>query len=190
MRKVLLSAVACFYLTSCASVSRVKSLEARMSSVEQGLTAQGSRIEAVDALSRGTSTKLAVLEGKTSSIETRVGELERYISWSGRFDVAVEPDQKWHVLYANSTGESQRLRMRKAQGAGTSSVRVGVISRIADDAGGDIPTGVTPPPWDMSGVGSQRWLRLGCGQEVSGKAEGTPARFEILVTRDANPVKC
>lgn len=211
MKRALLTAATCLCLTSCASVPRVKRLEARMTSVEQSLAAQGSRVDGLDASLRDTTVRLTTVESGTTSNEGRIGTLEqgvsallenetvlarrvtaleRYISWSGRFVVTIEPDQKWHVLYANSTGESQKVRVRKTQGEGASSIRVGVISRIASEDAGGIATGVTPPSWDMSGVGSQRWLRLGCGQELSVKAEDSSARFEILVSRDLNPVKC
>jgi hypothetical protein len=179
-----------------------------MASVEQGIAAQRSR---ADASFRDTNARLVTVEGRTISNEgqieilkrgidalqenetvltRRVTALEKYVSWSGRFVVTIEPDHNWHVLYANSTGESQKVRVRKTQGAGSSGLKVAIISRIGSEDAGGIVTGITPPSWDISGVGAQRWLRLGCGQELSGKAEDNSASFEVLVSRDINPVRC
>lgn len=211
MMRVILAVASGLSLTSCASVERVKKLETRVVMTETGLAAQGYRLNGINTSLRNMNDNMTRLEGRVSISEGRVGvletgaaalrasdavlsrrvtALERYISWSGRFTVTIDPSQHWQVLYANSTGESQKLRLRRTSGAGPVRVRIGEISRIAEGDPGGISTGVAPPVWDITGTGSQRWLRLGCGQELSGQAETGPASLEILVSRDPNPVKC
>lgn len=209
-------AVSSLMLHSCASVSRVKHLEDRMSSSEARLESLHVRLAAAEASavisdqrmaaagerSQSSERKIAALQVETvridenvSKLSRRVGAIESVIDWTGRFRVTVPNGGGWHTLYANSTGQSQRLRIRRISHSGEAQVRIGEMSRTAvtitpEVADSGITAGVTPPSWDMSSKGSQRWNRIGCGQELSGRAPLLEAQFEILVTADPQPIRC
>jgi hypothetical protein len=203
-------------LESCASVGRVKQLETRMDSseartetlhtrllaAEASAAAAGQRVNGIEQRTEISETKIAALEDtairigdSVTQINGRVGAIEKVMNWSGKFRVTILSDGSWHSIYANSTAQSQRLRIRRISQSGEAQVRIGEISRSAGSTapqGADlgITTGVIPPSWDMSSEGSQRWHRIGCGQEISGRAPLLAAKFEVLVTADPQPVRC
>lgn len=184
------------------SEARTETLHTRILDAEGFAATASQRVDGIELRTKDSEAKILALEATATRIEDsvtrldqRVVALERVLNWSGKFRVSVPPDGIWRSLYANSTGQSQRMRIRRISQSGEAQVRIGEISRIAGavvQPGSDpgITTGVTPPSWDMSSEGAQRWQRIGCGQELSGRAATVMAQFEVLVTADPQPVRC
>ena len=209
-------ALASIMLESCASIGKVKQLETRMDSSDARIETFHTRLLAAEASAAMASQRVTGIERRTEISEAkiagleetairigdsvtrvngRVGAIEMVMNWSGKFRVTILSDGSWHSIYANSTAQSQRLRIRRISQSGEAQVRIGDISRSPESTGRQgtdlgITTGVIPPSWDMSNEGSQRWHRIGCGQELTGRAPLLAAQFEVLVTADPQPVKC
>jgi len=203
MRYIL--APALLALTSCAtsgSVRRLESndkrLEARIEAIEQNQSAQKvvnditkAQLADLNEKNRMLIIRDADLLRADITIARRISAVEQQITWAGRFRVTVPSGDQWITMYANGTGISQRVRLRKVSGEGMSQVRIVEISRAGSSGSADdIPTGPTPATWDMSGVGSEKWIRLGCGRELQASSPSTSSAFELLVTKDESPVSC
>lgn len=205
--------MATFLLAGCASVERVDSLEGRVEALRvnlQNLQAKHTELAVtqsgiaarLDAADTALEQILAVLAGDlrnlrsdASNMDVRLSNVEAVITWRGRLKVSVAGDVGWQVIYANSTGRSQMLRIRRVEPASTSTkLHVSEIQRLPKliipgvdtEAAGEI----SPPEWDLSAIGAVRSQRLACGREIAAMSIGGKATLDILVTEDPNPVVC
>jgi hypothetical protein len=100
-----------------------------------------------------------------------------------RLDVSVRAAGGWQSLYANREDRSQKVRIRRASSGAPARIR------LAPTGADESPDGPPQPTWELSGKGSEKWLRIGCGQEISARAEDG-ADFEVLVRADKEPDLC
>jgi regulator of replication initiation timing len=100
-----------------------------------------------------------------------------------RLSASVRAADGWQSLYANREDRSQKVRIRRASAGAPARIR------LAATGAGEAPDGPPHPTWDLSGKGAEKWLRIGCGQEISARAEDE-ADFEVLVRADQQPDLC
>jgi hypothetical protein len=210
----LAAALALGAVGGCASVGRVEVLEAEVA----GLQDEIARLEEKDqqltsALSKTAArledttlvasekhsvlaTELTKVRSSTNGMEVRLRNVEGIIEWRGRLAVSVAGDQGWQVIYANSTGRSQMLRIRRVAPASDSTrIRIMEIPKLpklvvsgteqAENAGA-----IAVPEWDLSAIGAVRSQRLACGREISAMSTNGLASFDILILEDPHPILC
>jgi hypothetical protein len=201
-------------LVGCASVKRVTALEQHVSTLRVELTQLTAEQEQLASHLTETATQLekadALLNDKTSALiadlkdlrsdasdmDVRLRNVEAVINWRGRLKVTVAGDQGWQVIYANSTGRSQMLRIRRtAPASAGTKLRITEIQRLPKliipgaAEPGEGPE-IVPPEWDLSAVGAERSQRLACGREISATSIKGDASFDVLVLEDPKPVLC
>lgn len=128
---------------------------------------------------------LAGHDASLAKLDARVGRLEKVVDWTGRFTATIAGGGSWQLIYANSSGYSQKVRIRRVTAPSPAQIRIQAVSR---GAGSILSPGATPASWDFSGAGAQRWQRLACGQEIVAQSEGVAVTFEVLV--EADPLPC
>lgn len=99
-----------------------------------------------------------------------------------RLTVSVTSAEAWKPLYTNREGYSQKVRVKRVSAGAPSRIRLAPVG-VAET-----PDGPPQPTWDLSWAGAEKWLRIGCGQEISARADD--AEFEVLVRQDREPQSC
>jgi acyl-CoA dehydrogenase len=61
--------------------------------------------------------------------------------------------------------------------------------RLAPAGTVETPGGSPQPTWDLPEAGAEKWLRIGCGQEISARA-ADETEFAVLVREDPQPDSC
>jgi hypothetical protein len=99
-----------------------------------------------------------------------------------RLNVHAASAQTWQTLYTNREGQSQKVRIRRQSGGPPARIRLALAGAVESE------TGPPHPKWDLNEADAEKWLRIGCGQEISARADNTD--FEVLVRRDPKPEIC
>lgn len=168
-------------LCGCASIEDLKRAESRLSEAEHNETI--------------TRDQVGHLSSEVGRLRTEVAELRKIVTGSSRLEVTIVPDG-WQLVYANSTGVSQNVRLTvKSGGSAESSLKVKAVNVPRSTTPGGPGLGEPGPQlggaeWDMSAVGGQRWVRLACGFEIVGKATGAMYTVDVLVSSDQRPISC
>lgn len=99
-----------------------------------------------------------------------------------RLTVNVRSGEGWQPLYANPEDRSRKVRVKRMSAGTPAQIR------LAPTGAAETSRGPRPPMWDLPGAGAEKWLRIGCGEEISARADA--ADFEVLVREDREPDIC
>lgn len=99
-----------------------------------------------------------------------------------RLTVNVRSGEAWQPLYSNTGERSRKVRVKRVS-AGTAA-RIRLAPAGANETSGGPPQ----PTWSLPDAGAEKWLRIGCGQQIAAQTED--AAFEVLIRDDRTPDIC